>query len=74
MLGNADLVLFKTVLEDVLHNKAAGFTESNIMPHATEGLIDILHNLRGGVGPTEFEQLLPDVAGVAVDDRLGNTT
>ena len=44
------------------------------MPHATKGFVDILHNLWGRVAPTEFKQLLPDVASVTMDHSLRDTT
>ncbi len=40
------------------------------MPHAAQRLVDVLHNLRRRLGPPELEQLLPNVTGVPVDDRL----
>ena len=42
------------------------------MPHTLQSIVDILHDLRRGLGPSKFKQLLPDVASVAVDDSLGN--
>lgn len=66
------LVVLKTVLEDVLDNKAASLAQSNLMPHAAQSLVDVLHDLRRRAAPTQFEQLLPNVASVAVDDGLGN--
>lgn len=68
----ADLIFLKAVLEDVLHNQAASLTKGDIMPHAAERLVHELHNLWRRIGPTEFEQLLPHMAGVAMDDRLWN--
>lgn len=40
------------------------------MPHSSEGLVDVLHDLRWGVAPAQLEQLLPNMASVAVNDRL----
>lgn len=68
------LVLFEAVLKDVLDNQTSSLPKSHFVPHASEGLVDILHDLRRRVGPSELKQLLPNVAGVAVDDRLGDTT
>ena len=64
------LVLVKTVLEDVLNNKTASLSERDFMPHATQSLVDILHDQRRGATPAKLEQLLPDMTCVAVDDRL----
>lgn len=66
------LVLLKAVLEDVLDDKTASLTEGNLVPHAAESFVDVLHDLRRGVAPAEFEQLLPDVTGVTVNNRLRN--
>jgi hypothetical protein len=68
------LVILKAVLEDVLNDKTASLAESNLVPHATESLVDVLHDLGRSVTPAEFEQLLPDVAGITVDNRLRNAT
>jgi hypothetical protein len=43
------------------------------VPHTTEGLVDILHNLRRRLGPAKLEKLLPDVASIAMDDGLRDT-
>lgn len=43
------------------------------MPHAAKSLIDIAHDLGRGVTPAELKQLLPNVARIAVDDRLRDT-
>lgn len=40
------------------------------MPHTLESIVDILHDLRGSVGPAKLKELLPDVASIAVNDRL----
>lgn len=42
------------------------------MPHATQGFVDILHDLRRRFGPSQLKQLLPDMASVAVNNCLGN--
>ncbi len=69
---SADLVFFKTVLENVLDNETARLTESDLVPHASESLVDILHDLGGRLSPPELKELLPDVAGVSMNYRLGN--
>lgn len=66
------LVLLQAVLEDVLDDKAAGLAKCHLMPHATESFVDVAHNLWWLVAPAQLEQLLPDVASVAMDHRLGD--
>lgn len=44
------------------------------MPHTFQRFVDILHDLWWRVAPTKLEQLLPDMASVAMDDRLRNAT
>lgn len=66
-----DLVFFQAVFKDILDNKTASFTQSNLMPHTAESIIDILHDLGRSLSPPQLEQFLPDVAGVSVDDCLG---
>jgi len=44
------------------------------MPHSTKSFVDVLHDLWRRVTPAELKQLLPDVAGVAVDDCLRNAS
>lgn len=55
LIGIVYLVFLEAVLKYVLNDQAAGFAESNFMPHTTEGLVDILHDLGGRLGPTELE-------------------
>jgi hypothetical protein len=66
------LVLFQTVLKDVLDNETARLAQSNLVPHALQSLVDVLHDLWRRVRPAKFEELLPDMAGIAMDDSLGN--
>ena len=70
----ADLVLLKTVLKDVLNDQATSFAKGDIVPHPTKCLIDVLHDLRRRISPSQLEEFLPDVAGVAMNDGLGYTT
>jgi hypothetical protein len=65
-------VLLQAVLENVLHHKATSLAQGNLMPHASKSLIDKFHDLRRRLGPTQLEELLPDMAGVAVNNRLGD--
>lgn len=39
------LILFETVFEDILDNEAASLPQSDIMPHTTQSLVYIFHNL-----------------------------
>jgi hypothetical protein len=43
------------------------------MPHATQSLIYVLHNLWWRLGPAELEKLLPDMTGITVNDSLWYT-
>ena len=70
----AYLIFLEAVLENVLHYQRARLTESNLMPHSTKSLIDILHDLRRGLTPAKFKQLLPDVTSIPMDDSLRDTT
>jgi hypothetical protein len=72
--GVAYLVFLETVFKHVLNNKTTSLTQCNLMPHAAKGFIDILHDLGRRLGPTEFEELLPDMAGITVNDCLRNST
>jgi hypothetical protein len=71
---SACLVLFETVLKDILNDQATSLAKSNLVPHTTESLIDIFHDLRRRLSPTKLEKLLPDVTSVAMDDGLRDTT
>lgn len=44
------------------------------MPHAAQGIVDELHDLGRSLTPPQLEQLLPDMTGISVDDRLRDTT
>ena len=68
------LLLFNTVLENVLNDQAASLTESDLMPHATESFVDLEHDLRWLTTPAEFEQFLPDMTGIAMDDSVRDTS
>lgn len=43
------------------------------MPHTTESLVDVLHNLRRRLSPAKLEKLLPNVTSIAMDHSLRNT-
>ncbi len=66
----AYLVFLQAILEDVLNDETAGLSKCNFMPHASKGFVDVLHDLRWRVAPSQFEKLLPDVTSVAVNHRL----
>lgn len=51
----AYLVFFQTVLEDVLNDQTARLAQSDLMPHASERFVDITHNLRRRVTPSQLE-------------------
>lgn len=72
--ARAHLVLFETVLEDILDYQAARLAQGNLVPHTLQSLIDVRHDLGRRLGPTQLEQLLPDVARVAVNDSVGNSS
>lgn len=71
--GSSNLIFFQTVFKDVLHDQTPSLAKSYIVPHSAQGLIDVLHNLWGRVGPAQLEQLLPHMARVTMDDRLRDT-
>ena len=62
------------VFEDVLDNETSGFAQSHLMPHAMESVVNLGHDLRRFTAPAKFEELLPHMAGITVDDSLRNTT
>lgn len=66
------LFFLHTILEYVLNNQATCLTQSHFMPHAAKGLIHFYHDLWRLAVPTELEQLLPDMACIAMNDRLWN--
>ena len=68
----AYLVFLKTVLKDILDYQTTCLAKCNLMPHSTKSFIDIFHDLRGRLGPSEFEELLPDVTSISMDDGLGD--
>jgi hypothetical protein len=68
------LILFKTVLKNVLHDKAPSLSKGYFMPHPAQRLVDILHDLRGRLSPAELKKLLPNMAGVAMNDCLWNSS
>ena len=66
------LVLFQAVLENVLDDQTASLAKRNLMPHAAECLVDILHDLWWRLRPAQLKKFLPDVASIAVNDCLRN--
>lgn len=44
------------------------------MPHASESFVDMPHDLRRRIAPAELEELLPNVACIAVHDRFRDPT
>jgi hypothetical protein len=61
-LQRTNLVILKAILEDILNDKTSRLSESNLMPHSTQSFVDILHDLGWVSRPTEFEELLPNMA------------
>lgn len=72
--GYTDLVILQAILKYVLNNQAACLAQSNFVPHTAQGLVDELHDLGRSLTPPQFEQFLPNVAGISMNDRLGDTT
>lgn len=68
------LVIVHAVLENVLDDETASLSKRDFVPHATQSLVDELHDKRRLSTPAELEQLLPDVACVAVDNGFRNAT
>lgn len=54
-LNGRSLLFFNTVFKDVLDDKAAGFTESDFVPHASQSVVDLGHDLWWLSAPSEFE-------------------
>lgn len=71
-MGYHYLLFLHTVLEDVLDHQTPCFAQCNLLPHSTESLIHFVHDLRGVASPAELEELLPNMASVAVDYCLGD--
>ncbi len=42
---DSDLVLFKAILKNILNHQASGFSQGNLVPHASQGLVHVLHDL-----------------------------
>ena len=42
------------------------------MPHATQSFVDVLHDLRGRIGPAQLKELLPNMACIAMNHSLGD--
>ena len=53
--GSAYFVLLEAVLEDVLDDQASGLAQGNLVPHAAESFIDILHDLGRRRRPSKLE-------------------
>src|SRR5947207_9110389 len=68
------LFVFHAVFENVLDYQAPRFSQGNLMPHTTQRFVDFQHNLRRLIAPAEFEEFLPDMAGVAMNNGLWDAT
>ena len=64
------LLFFNTVLEDVLNNETASLTKGDLVPHTAKSLVDLEHDLRRFATPAKLEQLLPDMACIAMNDSV----
>lgn len=66
------LVILVAVLEDVLHNKTAGFADCNLSPLANKSSVDCSHDHRWWSLPAELEQLLPNVASISMNNGVAD--
>jgi hypothetical protein len=67
------LIFLQAVLEYILNHETASLTQGNFMPHTTQCFVDVFHDLRWGFCPSQLEELLPHMAGIAMDNRLRNS-
>lgn len=70
LLNGWSLLIFDAVLKDVLDHEASSLTQCNLMPHATKSVVDLDHNLWWFATPTKLEKLLPDMAGISMDNSI----
>lgn len=68
------LLILNAIFEDVLYDQAASFTKCDLVPHTAKGFIDLGHDLRWFHAPSEFEQLLPNMTSISVNDCVRNAT
>lgn len=66
------LFFLHAILKYVLHNQTTGLAQSNFVPHPTQGFVDFSHDLWRFTTPTKLEQLLPDMACIAMNHGLWN--
>ena len=66
--------MFRTVLKDILNDQGTRLVHSYTGPSACDRTVDIGHDRRGSVGPTDFKDLLPDMTSVPMDNRLSDTS
>ena len=67
------LIFFWLILKDVLDDQTSSFPKCHVRPHAFQCRVDVFHDLRRIVVPSELEKFLPDMAGIAVNDRFWYT-
>lgn len=72
-IDGRSLLFFNAILEDVLHYKAAGLSKGDLVPHAFECSVNLGHDLRWFASPSKFEQFLPHMTSVAMNDSVRNT-
>lgn len=53
-----------------MNNKTARFPKRNLVPHSDKGFVDVRHDLGRRLDPAKLKELLPDVAGVTMDNRF----
>lgn len=70
LLDGGALLIFDTVLENVLHDKTSSFAQGDLMPHASQSFVDLQHDLWWLATPAQFEQFLPDMTCVTMDDGV----
>lgn len=64
------LFFLDAVFEDILHHQAPCFTQCNFVPHPLQRLIHLGHDLGRLATPSKLEELLPNVAGIPMNNRL----
>lgn len=67
------LVILITVLEDVLDDETTSLTDGYLRPLTNKCSIDSAHDHWWGTLPSELEELLPDVASIAMNNGVPDT-
>lgn len=74
LFNRGTLLVLDTILEDVLNDKTTSFTQSHLVPHTTKSLVDFQHDLWWFFTPAKFEELLPDVTSIAMNNSIWDTS